>query len=54
MLKNATANRNVRILPVIFNISVREVSPIVGKSTKEEINERNINPKMNFGNLYHI
>jgi len=44
----------VRILPVIFNISVKEDSPIIGRTTKEEIIDKNAKPRINFGNLYQI
>ena len=37
MLKKATAKRYVRILAVIFRIFDRTVSPIIGRTKKEEI-----------------
>ena len=54
MLKNATANRKVRMLPEIFKKSVNMDSPIIGKTTKEEIIERKAKPRINFGNRYQI
>ena len=54
ILKNAIAKRKVRMLPVIFMMSVNIVSPIRGRTIKEEIIERRTKPIINFGNLYQI